>query len=397
MLIGCPEPRSERIAPLSKGRMAQRNVNRNPGIQLTKAKPAGGAASMDMRHLVFRGGLTALRMTGAARLLASRTRGLGAVLMLHHVRPAEPRAFAPNRLLEITPAFLDTALSLVRQQGFEIVRLDAVPELLARADLARPFVAITLDDGYRDNLEHALPVFRRHGAPFTVFVTSGFAEATAPLWWIDLEEAIRRLDRVALDPQDGQPPLDLPAGSDREKRSAFAAVYARLRAGPEETLRASVTTLGARAGLDPLATTRRLCLDWEGLRALAADPLATFGAHTVTHPMLAKHTDTAARREMALSRLEIERNLGARVNAIAYPVGDPGSAGPREFALAAELGFKIGLTTRPGMLFPEHAGHPTALPRLSVNGLYQSAGDLRTLLSGTAFALFNRGRRLNVG
>jgi peptidoglycan/xylan/chitin deacetylase (PgdA/CDA1 family) len=352
---------------------------------------------MDMRHLVFRGGLTALRMTGAARLLASRTRGLGAVLMLHHVRPAEPRAFAPNRLLEITPAFLDTALSLVRQQGFEIVRLDAVPELLARADLARPFVAITLDDGYRDNLEHALPVFRKHRTPFTVFVASGFAEGTAPLWWVDLEDAVGRLDRILVQPGDGGAPLDLPARTIRQKRAAFAEVYARLRAGPEEALRAAVAALAREAGIDSLATTRRLCMDWRELGELAAEPLASIGAHTVTHPMLAKHDAAFARRELSLARLEIESHLGIRVRDVAYPVGDPTSAGPREFALAAELGFRIGVTTRPGVLFADHATHLTALPRLSVNGLYQSLGDLEVLLSGAAFALFNRGRRLNVG
>ncbi len=54
------------------------------------------------------------------------------------------------------------------------------------------------------------------------------------------------------------------------------------------------------------------------------------------------------------------------------------------------------MTTRPGMLFPEHAAHPTALPRVSLNGLWQDEAYLEVLLSGAPFALWNRGRRLNV-
>jgi peptidoglycan/xylan/chitin deacetylase (PgdA/CDA1 family) len=351
---------------------------------------------VDAKRAVFRTGLTALRLTGAARLMAARTRGLGAVLMLHHVRPRVPDAFQPNRLLEVTPEFLDAALGRIAALGYAIVPLGEVPARLAAADPSRPFVAITLDDGYRDNREHALPVFRKHGAPFTVFVASGFADGTAPLWWIDLEDAIRRLDAIAV-PLAGGGILSLPADMAARKRAAFARAYAALRAGPEDHMRAAIAALAAKAGVDPLARTRALCMDWDALARLAADPLCSIGVHTVTHPMLAKHDVTVARREMSLARLAIESRLSLRARDIAYPVGDPSSAGPREFALASELGFRIGVTTRPGVLFPEHAHHLLALPRLSVNGLYQSLGDLEVLLSGAAFHLFNRGRRLNVG
>jgi peptidoglycan/xylan/chitin deacetylase (PgdA/CDA1 family) len=84
------------------------------------------------------------------------------------------------------------------------------------------------------------------------------------------------------------------------------------------------------------------------------------------------------------------------VRHLAYPVGDPTSAGAREFALAREAGFLTAVTTRPGHLFPEHAGHLHALPRVSLNGLHQTQGALRALLSGVPFWLWNRGRRVNV-
>ena len=74
---------------------------------------------------------------------------------------------------------------------------------------------------------------------------------------------------------------------------------------------------------------------------------------------------------MEMSRAVIEAALGERPQHLAYPVGDPTSAGPREFRIAAELGFKTAVTTRPGVLFTAHREHLTALPRISLNGEFQ--------------------------
>jgi peptidoglycan/xylan/chitin deacetylase (PgdA/CDA1 family) len=98
---------------------------------------------------------------------------------------------------------------------------------------------------------------------------------------------------------------------------------------------------------------------------------------------------------MDMSRRGIEAALGLPVEHLCYPVGDQTSAGPREFALAAKLGFKTAVTTRPGVLYPEHREHLTALPRISVNGEYQQMRYLRVLMSGAATAVWNGFRRVN--
>ena len=113
-------------------------------------------------------------------------------------------------------------------------------------------------------------------------------------------------------------------------------------------------------------------MSWEELAQLAADPLVTIGAHTVNHVMLAKAPERGALRD-GMSRSVIEASLGVRPDHLSYPVGDRTSAGPREFRIAAELGFKTAVTTRPGVLFSEHSRHLTALPRISLNGEYPAA------------------------
>jgi len=343
-----------------------------------------------MKDFLIAAGMGAFRATRAHKLLDPLTGGLGAILMFHNVRPFAGGAFAPNRLLEITPEFLEETLRVLRTRGYDIIAIDEVPRRLA-APNGRRFAALTFDDGYRDNLEIAAPILRRHGAPYTIYVTTGFAERTARLWWLEIEAALARLEHVEIAlPRET---LATPARSVAEKRRAFARLTTFLRRQPEEEMRAAVLQLLERAGVDP-DFAPRLCMDWGEIAQAAQDPLCTIGVHTLTHARLSLCDPQSLRAELAESRSIIEARLGRPARHLAYPFGDPGSAGAREFAMARELGFETAVTTRPGVLYAGQAAHPTALPRLSVNGNWQEPRDLEALLSGAAFALWNLGRRV---
>ncbi|MBL8590485.1 MAG: polysaccharide deacetylase family protein [Methylobacteriaceae bacterium] len=349
---------------------------------------------MALRQRLIGLGLGFFGATGAHRLAAPFTRGPGAILMLHRVADVAPAlpGYAPNAGLTVAPAFLEAVLTRLRELGFDIVTLDEAAARLAGSRLDQPFVALTFDDGYRDTLQIAAPILRRCAAPYTVYVTPGFADRAARLWWCELEDAIAALDRVDIEIAGER--LRLPARDAREKSAAFETVYWRLRARPEPELLDAVAALAQAAGVDPARYPRELCMDWDELATLAADPLCAIGAHTMTHPRLATLSVEAARREMAESADALAGRLGRPVRHFAYPVGDPTSAGEREFALARDIGFATAVTTRPGMLFPDHARRMSALPRVSVSGAWQSIACLDILLSGAPFAIWNRGLRV---
>ena len=247
------------------------------------------------------------------------------------------------------------------------------------------FAALTFDDGYRDTRDHALPILERHGAPATLFFAPGLIEGTARLWWLELEEAIRRLDVIEAPP--------LPARTPAEKAIA---VRARLL-GVARPPRGRIARRGRGAGGEGRRAARMdEFLDWDETRALSRHPLIEIGGHSLTHRRLAQWPEALAREELAGCKSELEARLGVEIESFAYPVGDPTSAGAREFRLAREAGYRIAVTTRPGMLFQEHAAHPHALPRVSLNGLWQNLDYLDVLLTGAPFRLWNRGRRLNV-
>src|SRR5438445_2821483 len=130
----------------------------------------------DLKTMAIASGFQAFHITGAHRLLRRLTGAIGAVLMMHHVRPEPPPAFAPNQALVITPTFLANAIRIIRNEGFEIIDLDQALRRVATSTDSSRFVVLTFDDGYRDFSDHALPVLRRLSAPFTIYVTPGFIE-----------------------------------------------------------------------------------------------------------------------------------------------------------------------------------------------------------------------------
>ncbi|MET4215273.1 peptidoglycan/xylan/chitin deacetylase (PgdA/CDA1 family) [Bradyrhizobium sp. LB7.2] len=346
-----------------------------------------------LRNNVIRAGLGALYFSGAHHLLRPLLSGVGAIFMLHHVRPGRDAAFQPNRHLEVTPEFLRATLSHLRSHEIDIVSMDELHERLVRGRFDRRFAAFTLDDGYRDNLDYALPVLREFDAPLAVYVASDFAEGTGRLWWEALEAVIAKTEQIEV--KIGNAALRLDATTPAAKQAAFDRVHDWLRALPgEHDLKREIEALCTRYGVDMTALCRGLCLSWNEVKRFAADPLVTIGAHTISHCNLAKQSEEIATQEIAVSRARIEQALGRNVQHLAYPYGDRQAAGEREFALAATAGFKTAVTTRPGMLFAENAGHMTALPRVSLNGNYQDTRILPVLTSGAATAMWNGFRRI---
>jgi peptidoglycan/xylan/chitin deacetylase (PgdA/CDA1 family) len=346
------------------------------------------------RNNVIRAGLGALYFTGAHYLLRPIFAGVGAIFMLHHVRPPRDAEFQPNRHLEVTPEFLRAMLAHLRARDIDIVTIDEVHQRLAERNFSRRFACFTLDDGYRDNRDFALPVMREFGAPFTVYVASDFAEGTGRLWWIALEMAIAKASTI--EAEIGGVAVRLDTSTPAAKQSAFDRLHDWLRRLPgEHDMQREIATLCARHGVDEAAICRELCMSWDELKPFAADPLISFGAHSITHCNLARQTEEIASREMAVSRARIEGALQRPVLHLAYPYGDKIAAGAREFSLAQTVGFKTAVTTRPGMIFPGSAAHLTALPRVSLNGNYQDTRILPILTSGAATAVWNGFRRID--
>ncbi|SCB59828.1 Polysaccharide deacetylase [Rhizobium aethiopicum] len=329
-------------------------------------------------------GLEASWLVAVAGLMR-QARGRGVIFTLHHVRPQRAEAFAPNAHLEITPHFLDAALQRLTRDGYRFVRLDEVPVLLAEPEGGRPFAAFTLDDGYINNMEHALPVFERHRAPFTVFITKGFAEGSHSIWWETLAVLLRQAGEIHFDFGHGSERLALT--SPRQQWDAFDRFAWYIHRFDEARAVAAIDTLAREIGIEPADIVRDLVMGPAQLQRLAGHPLAALGAHTISHRALARLPEAEARIEMEVSADYVEAVTGIRPATIAYPYGTPQAATTREAAIAGRLGFSVAVTTQPGL---PAAGRTGYLPRMSLNGFYQKRRYVSALASGIPLKLMGR-------
>jgi peptidoglycan/xylan/chitin deacetylase (PgdA/CDA1 family) len=318
--------------------------------------------------------------------------GVGCIIALHRIVPDDHRSPLPqNRALEIRPGALRALLEWVSRHGLDVIRLDEVRNRLAEPR-GNKFVCFTFDDGYRDNLTEALPIFRDFGHPFTVNATTGFLDRTASTWWYFLEDVLARRPSLKID-WAGEP-FEWQWTTPEDRVVAFGQIATLIRTQDGLSRDALLQVIGEAAGLDPLSRTRELILSWEELRQLAGHWHVTVGSHSTGHHVLSQLSAEDLARELNESKTMIEARLGKRVQHFAYPFGGRDAAGQREFEAALHADYTTAVTTRCANLFKEHAWHLLALPRLGIDGNHPPVSLLAKLEAGLIPARGNGWKRV---
>ena len=201
---------------------------------------------------------------------------------------------------------------------------------LVERDLRRHFVCLTFDDGYRDNLEYAYPMFKQYQAPFAIYVATSFPDRLGELWWLALEAVVRAQRSGRAGDRRRGAPLRLPHGRGEMPPVQSALLVAAQPADREGDAR-SVRDLAARYRVDLASFCDELCMAWERARgARRRSARHDRRAHGQSRDA-AQGAGEEVRAEMQLSQAVIEAALGKKPEHFAYPFGDAGAAGPREF------------------------------------------------------------------
>jgi peptidoglycan/xylan/chitin deacetylase (PgdA/CDA1 family) len=217
-------------------------------------------------------------VTGVGALDGEEDRTLR-ILMYHKVNDLWPNPTT------VPTAVFEKQMGLLRQLGYVPVSLDAVRDhYLSGTTLPERAVLITFDDGYRDNLQNALPVLRRHGYPAVLFVPIGFLDNGRPL--------------------------------------------------PHEE---SLHVLGVR----------NETLDWDELAELEAGGVR-IESHGIGHRPLSELDPAEATREIAISKLRLEARLGREVEAFAFVKGSEADYRAEHASLVQQAGYKLAFTSVSG-------------------------------------------------
>ena len=230
---------------------------------------------------------------------------------------------------------------------YTVLPVDALVDCMNRGRLPRNAIAITFDDGYRDNLTHAAPIVARHGVPATIFLATGYIASTSRPWFDEVAVAFKTT-RVTMA---RMPWGSLELHTQVDRLATLNQAWAWLKSLPEDEF-----DEGFHRILEALAPYHSTpnghgangMLDWDDVKVIAGLGFS-LGAHTVSHPILSRVTTGRARREIEDCRDMIRAATGTAPRAFAYPNGAPADYTDDVLRLVRQAGFTCAVTARFGV------------------------------------------------
>lgn len=304
------------------------------------------------------------RIPGVKPLLRYERPGYGIVYMLHRVCPHNPEGLYPNENLKIAPEFLER-LIIKKQTKYDFISLDSLAEIIhSGIKPERPFICFTLDDGYKDNLKYAVPIFEKYKVPYTIYVTTCFPDQKAFLWWLTLEKIIQNNSNIKL--SNGK---IFSAKNKDEKEEAFIAIRSVLLENTQKEFKEVFSSLLSNYKDKTFLDLNELLLSWDDIRTMTTSRLCTIGAHTKNHLALNKLDEKTALDEITRGKEELENKIGKPVLHMAYPYGSSAEVSEREYGLAKKCGFKTATLSYGGSFKHLDGQNLFALPRKLLSDL----------------------------
>lgn len=317
------------------------------------------------KSLLFNSGVLA-----CARAWGNWQAPLVRVLAYHSVAPA-PASYCKADI-RIEPRQFERQLAFLARH-YRVLPLDeAIADLSCGRPLPARAVAITFDDGYRDNYDYALPVLQRFGLPATFFVVSAAVSGRQPLWVGQLQLALMTAaDLAPVRRAFGQSATTAADNAD-SRQDLIDRISTLINRADAPTRALLLERTYAALEFDPgLPANIPLVLTPTHLREMEAAGM-TIGSHSATHPILTSLDQDAAAHELSNSKNEIEAMIEGRVEHFAFPNG-PGVENFSASAarLVSACGYRSASTSFRGMLKSE--GQLFAIPRLNIGGTVTDA------------------------
>lgn len=258
----------------------------------------------------------------------------------------------------------------------DVVTLEDI--LCKKSGRKRWQVAITFDDGYRDNFLYALPLLEKHLAPVTVFVSTAFVEDADYLPWWDLVDLVSQHRTtpfsVKIDNRDFLYAPKIPGNKNSfQKKMSFH--FKKYFSGRNDNVYAQLLDIAGDESSIPMNAFARK----EEIKKASSSQWLSIGGHTVSHFNMVCQDRDEIFKEVADNRKSLQELTEQPVDFFAYPFGNSEHFDSRCILAIKEAGFKGALTTIPSYL--NSRTDPYKIPRLSVNSKWDVSA-LKAAITG---------------
>lgn len=288
----------------------------------------------------------------------------GTILMLHRVLASDAEAALPHRRALCVGAGAFERLLEWLSRHFDCVSIES---LLSEPGGGRPRVALTFDDGWRDNAEVAFPLLQRYQIPASVFLATDYIGSNRCFWWEALGETFwQRPDEASALVQAltelgvSVPPTVCIADPGAERSRAIGSLLQQLKGLPPQTLDELTRYCPSLHAGDGMS--------WQQVQYLEASGLVRFGSHGAGHAILTLLDKVALEDDLRRAAAALQQHCKAPLEVFCYPNGNHDA---RVRAAVSAQGYRYALATQPGLLGGDSVA--LALPRIDVS--HDAAAD----------------------
>lgn len=285
------------------------------------------------------------------------------------------------------------------KKNFNVVSTSDLADGISSRKLKRS-VAITFDDGFRDNYTNAAPLLDFHELPATFYMATSAMKQEYVYWWDALQDVIFHSEVLPekLDIKINQTPVQFSFHSDRilnsklinqirawnynltipnERVALYMLLWYNIKPLTHAEQSRVLADIRAWAGHDRFISQQGVTMSVREMQTLGGNPLFTIGAHTVHHAMLSQQNRTDQAFEVKESKHQLEKWLGKAVDGFAYPYGNYNEVTQ---SILKEAGFSYAVSTEPKAVTTED--DPYALPRIQVKNwcVYEFAAKLNEMV-----------------
>ncbi len=231
----------------------------------------------------------------------------------------------------------------------------------------KPWACITFDDGFKDNIQYALPVLEKYKCPASFYIVTDCIDSGLPTWPHLVQNFFLNTNKFDLH-IDG---IDVKFSSKKERVMYGEMFLKKLLALPNTE--AQMLFNATKQYFNDVKVTENVMMNWDDVRQLSAAGY-NIGSHTASHPMLTQmETNEKVKYELAHSAERIKEVCGKFPEAIAYPLG---VTNEKIMKLAVECGYTYGLTVDQRFYNPS-SDNVMAVPRVD---MFADSGWLKTYL-----------------
>ena len=292
----------------------------------------------------------------AVNLFGLPWRGKGAILMYHRVLPDHQTKENLDLGLTISCSNFEKQLGVLKSK----YKICSIKELIdgLNKNSDKFMIAITFDDGYKDNLFHALPILEKFSAPASIYITTRFLSENVNMWWYELSDVIQ--SRTELIFEYNKKKFNFFLKNKKQKIFAYenlTKIFINLKIKQQADLMEIITGSKKRKNYSDI------CLNSKEVKILDEHPLITIGSHGHNHLNLKILNENEVNYEVSKSLEILEDLLKHKISHFCYPYGKKKQAWHREYNIIKKLNFDTAVT---GIAYPLRNSNFYSLPRIYV-------------------------------